>query len=189
MEHVAQVNRLAGGFLVEAAAVVRACTGLALNRLRFGDGDPGRVAVTAGPVAPVRLAVTSSRDEIARAIGVPPPAAGEPHGDPAVHPDPPEAVFAELLYDLGTGADVLTGYGPRPFVFVEIATDAERVTIDVADPAGVVHRTIDSLTSPVPPVATPYSIIDWIVAGKGAAQPGLVVFDRTRPAGSPSPAE
>ncbi|WP_158509425.1 hypothetical protein [Saccharothrix espanaensis] len=178
-----------GLFLTEVAAVARAnaTRGLVPARLRFGDGDHPVVAVTAAlpgtPPHTAHLPVTTDRTALTAVLAavlgpLAPPS--DPVGDPAAHPSPPLAVHAELLGDLGGWAVALTTYGPRAFVYTEIATDgATYAHVDVRDATGTCYRTVESLTATHPPVATPHSIVDWIVAGKGHRTPsGLVVFDR-----------
>lgn len=161
--------RTSGHLLYEVATLVRAnVPTLTVCEIEFEDSS----AVIRTTSAAVVVSAGSSRHAIHQALADPAihsPHDGDISGPPAVFPDTRVAVFGELLYDLGSHAFALDTEA-HPCMYRRITLDGDWVLIEVSDAGQATYVAHVSLTSPMPLIGMPYTIMSWITEGR--ATPG-----------------
>jgi hypothetical protein len=168
-----------GQFLLEAAAVQRAAEDfLAVPLVRFpAGGAEVLVAPSKGTGAEdfAVLPITADRYEIAAVVAPAlQPIPGHFEGYPAE--EPPLAVYAELLRDLGEQSYAFYAYHDGGFTYREISSDGHATARIVFDaPAGRRISAVLSLATGQPPIAIPYTLVD--IAGKPDLPPGDYLLD------------
>lgn len=150
-----------GRLLVELAAVQRGAVDGLLSRVRFAAHEAEVTAAVGDSQITRNFSLDADRREVVAQLFTGEAAVEEAEGFPAVAP--PRAVYAEILHDLGAHSDALSGYLDSSLRYSEVSTDGRvEAIVRVRDDQGVETEAQLSLTSGMPPIGLPYTLVEQL---------------------------